>query len=57
MLKPQSVNNSSYKFTRIFSEELTYATGLLVFPKGSHKPNRNSRDNTLVSYLFKSTNI
>ncbi|ORX86230.1 hypothetical protein BCR32DRAFT_241224 [Anaeromyces robustus] len=45
MLKPMPVLNNSYKFTKIFSEDMTYATGLLLFPKGSSKPNRNSRDN------------
>jgi len=48
MLKPQPVNNSSYRFTKIFSEDLIFATGLLLFPKDSFKPNRNSKDNILV---------
>lgn len=47
MLNPQPVNNSTYKFTKIFSEDLTFATGLLLFPKGSSKPNRNSKDNII----------
>jgi len=51
MLNPQPVNNSTYKFTKIFSEDLTFATGLLLFPKGSSKPNRNSKDNILVIFL------
>ncbi|ORX56114.1 hypothetical protein BCR36DRAFT_402857, partial [Piromyces finnis] len=52
MLEPQPVNNSTYKFTRIFSEDLTYATGLLLFPKGSFKPNRNSKDNILFFFVM-----
>ncbi|KAG4100953.1 hypothetical protein H8356DRAFT_986354 [Neocallimastix lanati (nom. inval.)] len=52
MLKPQPVNNSSYRFTKIFSEDLIFATGLLLFPKDSFKPNRNSKDNILLFFVM-----
>jgi centromere protein C len=48
MMNPRPVNNYDFTFQKLFNEGEFMATGILVLPGKSEKPNKNSRDNAMV---------
>ncbi|KAI8820168.1 Mif2/CENP-C like-domain-containing protein [Fimicolochytrium jonesii] len=48
MLNPRNIGAGDYKFQKVFSEGNYIASGVLVMPKGSHKPNKNSAQSTMI---------
>lgn len=48
MLNPRTVGAGDYKFQKIFSEGRFFASGMLVMPRGSEKPNKNSNGSAMV---------
>ncbi|KAI8905721.1 hypothetical protein DFJ77DRAFT_478762 [Powellomyces hirtus] len=51
MWNPRSTG-SGYKFQKVFSEGNFIASGVLVMPKGSEKPNKNSQMSAMVFYVM-----
>ncbi|KAI9096414.1 Mif2/CENP-C like-domain-containing protein [Phlyctochytrium arcticum] len=52
MLNPRLIQSGDYKFQKTFSEGDFIAAGVIVLPKGSEKPNKNSNSSALVFYVI-----
>jgi hypothetical protein len=53
MVKLRDVENQTFKFGKTFSEGATLASGFILIPKNSEKPNKNSKDAVMVkSFVF-----
>ncbi|KAJ3010953.1 hypothetical protein HKX48_007123 [Thoreauomyces humboldtii] len=48
MLNPKTTGAGDYKFQKVFSEGNFFASGMLVLPKGSQKPNKNSQSSAMI---------
>ncbi|KAJ3185765.1 hypothetical protein HDU85_001124 [Gaertneriomyces sp. JEL0708] len=51
MLNPKTIGAGNYKFEKVFSEGEFIASGILVMPKGSEKPNKNSNTSAMIFYI------
>ncbi|KNC97677.1 uncharacterized protein SPPG_07141 [Spizellomyces punctatus DAOM BR117] len=51
MLNPRTIGAGDYKFQKVFSEGEFIASGILVMPKGSQKPNKNSNQSAMIFYV------